>query len=427
MTSSHHTNLVDRFQEFYREYCDNEIRELAKHYPNRKTLSIDYEDVLAFNPDLADDWIDQPRQITQYAEEALRLYELPVDVGLGQANVSLTNPPAPISPIEISSDHIGILVGLEGIVVEAGDTVTRLKEAAFECQRCGTLTRIPQRKQRGELEKPAECQGCEREGPFEVHQDQSEFIDYQHAIVEDLPSGLYTSASPQRIDVHLEDDIAGVLQVGEPVVVTGVVDVKQAEKQEQVFEISVDVHSVSQADGESVERWREDYLGVSIDTEEPASVVDEEFERFVERSREVIQQGGNLDEDNTKAKIVTPFVHVLGWNVFDSSEVVLEYPRQNDEFDDRVDYALFDGEGRPRVVVEAKQVDTRLEEYTGQMKRYMRLFGVKFGVLTNGERYMVYRCEEGDIPDETLVVDCSLEELTENQSVLALIGREAHY
>ena len=422
MSSGHQTKLVDLLQDLYSEHYDDEIRELAQHYPSRRTLEVDYDTVFAFNPDLADDWTEQPRQITRYAEEALRLYELPVEVGLGQAHVRLTNPPVPISPFEISSDHIGSLVGLEGVVVEASDVVTRLQAGAFECQRCGTLTHIPQRKRGQELERPHECQGCEREGPFEVHQDQSEFVDYQHAVVEDLPSSLKASVSPKRIDVHLEDDIAGMLRPGEPVVLTGVVDVTQVDK--QVFEISLDVQSVGE--GESVEEWREEYLGVSLDTEESSDVVGVEFERFVERSRGVVQQGGNLDEDNTKAKIVTPFVHMLGWNVFDSSEVELEYPRQDDEFDDRADYALFDSDGCPRVVVEAKQVETLLDGFTGQVKRYMRLFGAEFGVLTNGERYMVYRREDGDVPSETLLLDCQLEELAQNQSVVAALSRDTH-
>jgi len=46
-------------------------------------------------------------------------------------------------------------------------------------------------------------------------------------------------------------------------------------------------------------------------------------------------------------------------------------------------------------------------------------------VLTNGERYMVYRGTEGDRPDETLVVDCSLEELTANEDVLAMLSQKA--
>lgn len=294
MSSGHQTELVDLFQDFYRDNYDGEIRELAQHYPSRRTLQISYDDVFAFNPDLADNWTELPRQITRYADEALRLYELPVDVGLEQAHVRLTNLPVPISPVEISSDHIGTMVGLEGVVVEAGDAMTRLKKGAFECQRCGTLTRIPQRKGGNELQHPHECQGCEREGPFEINQDQSEFVDYQHAVVEDFPNVLQASVSPQRIDVYLEDDIAGLLQVGEPVVLTGVVDVTQIDK--QVFEVSLDVQSVSEGENAGVERWREEYLGVSIDTES-GSVAGEDFERFVERSREVIQQGGNLDEE----------------------------------------------------------------------------------------------------------------------------------
>jgi hypothetical protein len=210
------------------------------------------------------------------------------------------------------------------------------------------------------------------------------------------------------------------LCVGDVVVVTGVVDSRQVDG--QVFDFSVDAVAVEAAESSGVERWREEYLGTTVDSEDTGGGDEDAFSVFVERSREVIQQGGNLDEDNTKAKIITPFVHALGWNVFDNSVVELEYPRQDSEFEDRVDYALFDGAEHPRVVVEAKQVDAFLDGFTGQVKRYMRLFGAEYGVLTNGERYMVYRQTESESPDETLVVDCSLEELV-GQDVVSTLSR----
>lgn len=417
------SKLVDLFDEFYSDYYDDEIREFAREYPGRKELYIEYDDVLSYNPDLAKDWAEQPRQLTEYAEEALRRYELPVDVGLGQANVRLTKLPMSKSPIELSSEDIETLVAVEGRVVEAGDVEIRLREPAFECQQCGTLTRIPQSKQ-GALDEPRKCVGCEREGPFEVHQTQSEFGESQLGVIEDNPSVL-DQATPQRVDVQLEGGLAGELSVGDMVVVTGVVDMQQVDG--QVFEISLDGVAVEEAEGASVERWREEYLGTVVDGGSSVSVNEDGVSTFVERSREVIQLGGNLDEDNTKAKIITPFVHVLGWNVFDTSEVELEYPRENSEFNDRVDYALFDDEGHPGVVVEAKQVDTSLGVHSGQIKRYMRLFGAEYGVLTNGERYMVYRQAETESPGETLVLDCLLEELVESQDVMTVLTRETHY
>lgn len=425
MSSEHTQELVELFDEFYSSYCEAEIRELAREYPARKVLYVDYEDVVSYNPDLVDDWVENPRQIQEHAEEALREYELPVDVALGKASVRLRNLSVGTSPIELSSDDAGTLVAIEGRVVEAGDVVTRVRQAAFECQRCGALTQIPQ-EPTGPLVEPHECIGCEREGPFEVLDEQSEFVESQSAVVEDVPNGL-DGVAPESVDVQLEGDLAGKMRVGEVVVVTGVVELTQ--ENGQVFEFRVEAVAVddSESASESVVRWRSEYLGVRVESGTSGGVGAGALDKFVTRSREVIQQGGNLDEDNTQTKILTPLVHVLGWNVFDSSEVELEYPRQDSEVEGRVDYALFGDDGNPAIVMEAKQVGAYLPQHTGQIKRYMRLFGGEFGVLSNGERYMVYRRDDSEAPEETLVLDCELEELCDSEDVLASLSRDAFY
>jgi len=55
------------------------------------------------------------------------------------------------------------LVQVHGIIRKATDVRPKIEEAAFECQLCGTLSRIPQSS--GDFQEPHECQGCERQGP----------------------------------------------------------------------------------------------------------------------------------------------------------------------------------------------------------------------------------------------------------------------
>jgi replicative DNA helicase Mcm len=83
MAQAGNSELVDSFEQFFRNYYDNEIKQLAQQYPNeQRSLHIDWQDLYRFDPDLADDFIAQPEQLQRYAEEALRLYDLPIDVSL---------------------------------------------------------------------------------------------------------------------------------------------------------------------------------------------------------------------------------------------------------------------------------------------------------------------------------------------------------
>ncbi len=228
MARAENAELIDDFEEFYRNYYRNEIGELAQKYPNeQRSLSIDWGDLYRFDSDLADDYRSQPGQLQEYAEEALRLYDLPVDVGLGRAHVRIRGLSETTEIREIRARHRGQLLSVQGIVRKATDVRPKITEAAFECQRCGTLTRIPQTG--SDFQEPHECQGCERQGPFNINFDQSEFVDAQKLRVQESPEGLRGGETPQNIDVHIEDDITGKVTAGDHVRVTGILHLDQQE------------------------------------------------------------------------------------------------------------------------------------------------------------------------------------------------------
>ncbi len=228
MARAENTEIIDSFEEFYRTYYRNEIGELARKYPNdKRSLYVSWNDLYRYDQSLAEDLRTQPEQFREYAEEALRLYDLPVDVSLGQAHVRTYDLPETTEIREIRAHHCGQLVSLRGIIRKATDVRPKIQEAAFECQRCGSLTRIPQTG--GDFHQPHECQGCERQGPFRINFDQSEFIDAQKIRVQESPEGLRGGERPQNIDIHIEDDITGEVTAGDTVRVTGVLHLDQQE------------------------------------------------------------------------------------------------------------------------------------------------------------------------------------------------------
>ena len=272
MARAENTEVIDKFEEFYRDYYRNDIGQLAQKYPNEKrTLYVDWDDLYRFDPDLADDFIAQPDQMLDYAEEALRLYDLPVDVKLGQAHVRIRNLQRTTGIRDIRARHRGQLVEVRGIVRKATDVRPKITEAAFECQRCGTLTRVPQSS--GKFHEPHDCQGCERQGPFDINFDQSEFVDAQKLRVQESPEGLRGGETPQSIDVHIDDDITGEVTAGDHVRVTGVLHLdQQSSNQEKspVFDVYMD--------GMSVEIEDEQF--------EDMDITDEDKKRIIELSNE---------------------------------------------------------------------------------------------------------------------------------------------
>ncbi|WP_227375147.1 minichromosome maintenance protein MCM [Haladaptatus halobius] len=272
MARAENTELVDRFEQFYRRYYGDEVGELAQQYPNEKrSLYIDWDDLYRYDADIADDYLAQPQQLQEYAEEALRLYDLPVDVSLGQAHIRVRGLPETTEIRAIRARHVNTLVSVQGIVRKATGVRPKIQEAAFECQRCGTLTYIPQAG--GDFQEPHECQGCERQGPFRINFDQSEFIDSQKLRVQESPEGLRGGETPQSIDIHIEDDITGKVSPGDHVTVTGVLHLEQqgsGQEKSAVFDVYMD--------GTTVEIEDEEF--------EDMDITDEDKEEIIELSNE---------------------------------------------------------------------------------------------------------------------------------------------
>ncbi|WEL29874.1 minichromosome maintenance protein MCM [Haloferax volcanii] len=229
MSAPANRDLAERFVEFYRNYYREEIGRLAQRYPKeQRSLVIEYSDLQTFDPSIADDWVEKPDQFQEYAEEGLRLFDLPADVKLGQAHVRLTGLPDDQTyyPGEQSpSDDKGTYVTFEGQVSKATEVYSVILEAAFECQRCGTMTYIPQPDTK-DFQEPHECQGCERQGPFRIDFDQSTFIDGQKLRIEEPPE-IAQGGNPSHIDVYVEDELVERVEPGDKASISGILHLRQ--------------------------------------------------------------------------------------------------------------------------------------------------------------------------------------------------------
>jgi len=220
-------DLVDFLRNYYRE----EIGELAQHYPGEQhALEVEYADLYQALPDSAEDYLEKPEKMQPYLDEALHQYDLPVDVDLGGGN-----PPAEVRVVDLPEEHTyypggfsptdraGEYVAIEGEISKASDEFSKIVEAAFECDRCGTMNYIPQ--EGSGFQEPHECQGCERQGPFSVNFDQSEFKDAQKLRIATPPE--IASGSGQEIDVDVERDLSEMATVGDRVTISGILHLEQ--------------------------------------------------------------------------------------------------------------------------------------------------------------------------------------------------------
>ena len=387
------TEVTDKFEQFYRDYYHDEIGELAQKYPNeQRSLYVDWGDLYQFDPDLADDFLAQPGQMQGYAEEALRLYDLPADVRLGRVHVRVQNLRTTTAIHDICARHRGQLIAVTGTVRKATGSSPRVTEAAFECQRCRTLTRIPQTS--GEFYEPHECQGCERQGPFEINFDQSEFVDAQKLRVQESPTPVGEDSMPEALEVNISDDLVDTVAAGESVRISGIIHFDQKGESDPTFDMSLNGMSISPLGDTS----SESAASIGPDDLRPIESL-ADYTDAAAVALNGLSQVENVREEETKAKLITPLIEALGWNKYDNSEVRLEYT--DEATNKRTDYALFGPDvTTPTALVEAKQLGTPLmdSKVVTQLTTYLRLFDADYGLLTNGESLRVYDNPDGGLP-----------------------------
>jgi hypothetical protein len=104
-------------------------------------------------------------------------------------------------------------------------------------------------------------------------------------------------------------------------------------------------------------------------------------------------------EEATKNAFIMPFIStVLGYDVFDPSEVVPEFTADvGVKKGEKVDYAIFK-DGVVQILIECKKIGDQLDlRYASQLFRYFAVTSARIAILTNGQEYHVYT--DGDLPN----------------------------
>ena len=155
------------------------------------------------------------------------------------------------------------------------------------------------------------------------------------------------------------------------------------------------------------------------------SMEPKDVDEYVDRCQQLIESSPQMDEENTKVKLVQPFLELLGWDLY-STEVSLEYTIPMASGSTHVDYALLIGDS-PVVFVEAKPVRSTLtDSEVTQLRSYMRQeLDVDWGSLTNGKSFEVLTKNQQNGGEEVSVVQFGLDDLAENPGVLELLTKES--
>lgn len=119
-------------------------------------------------------------------------------------------------------------------------------------------------------------------------------------------------------------------------------------------------------------------------------------------------------EEATKNAFIMPFIQLLGYDIFNPTEVVPEFNADlGTKKNEKVDYAIIK-DNLPILIIECKHWKEKLDGHHSQLHRYFTVTKSRFAILTNGIKYEFYTdLEKSNIMDSKPFLTVDLDDLRE--------------
>ena len=319
-------SLVALWQNFLEENYKSEIETIAIEYPEKRSLVVDYWDIDKYDPTLSEMLINQPFKTFFNAEEAIKNIDVAAEKKI-HLHFRIKNLPETQKFLirNIRANHLGKLAAVEGLVKKRTEVRPKLLVAAFQCHKCGAIIKIKQ--EEDILKEPSECYeeqgGCGRVSSFKLSTTLSNFIDSQKIEIQENPEGLRGGAQPERIDVHLEDDLVGEIAPGDRVIVNGILYSTQRRRgtfrltsfNKTMNAVSIESQEVAFEEVEVTEEDEKEILKTSKDPEiydkMRKSIAPTIFGMYVEKEALILQLFGGLSKEMPDGTYVRGDIHAL--------------------------------------------------------------------------------------------------------------------
>jgi replicative DNA helicase Mcm len=228
------TGPEERFQEFLRTFQPEkgeykyrkrlgQLRSLGQHF-----VVVDFEDLVAYDSELARLLVDKPDEYLPYIERSgwaqLKIEDPQYAEEIKKIRVRFRKLPDRFSLRKVGQAQLSKLLLVDGIIVRATPVRPLVTRAAFQCRKCNSLTFV---EQSGLVMREPELCGRCRSKLLDFSEKQSTFINSQELRMQERPEDLPPGQLPRAIDVKLFEDLVDVARPGDRISLTGIVRAEQ--------------------------------------------------------------------------------------------------------------------------------------------------------------------------------------------------------
>ena len=280
---------VQRFEDFYRLFQDkpgvfkyqDQINKIIDEGGN--TLVILYEDLLSFDPQIAELLKDDPESLL---EDAIDAYKNVIKLQSGTltnekyfVRITTKDEKSPLGiPIRgLRSKNIDKLVWFKGILVRISTVRPKLTIAVFDCILCGAPINIPQLTSKVRWPKFCTNKRCKAKAhsDFRLISKNSHFIDWQSITIQEVPEDLPPGRIPRSVQAILTYDLVDTIKPGDRINIMGIFKSVLAQSikglNSTLFKTYIDVNFVDPEDksDEYIDISKEDIKTIKKLSKEP--------------------------------------------------------------------------------------------------------------------------------------------------------------
>ncbi|MCA1820076.1 MAG: minichromosome maintenance protein MCM, partial [Halobacteriales archaeon] len=258
--------LSAKWDSFLQDYCRAQVQQAALDYPETRSVAVAFNDLQLRDPDLANYLLLRPAHALRVGAAVLHQVDVTVEPR-PKLHLRITGLPESqrIIPRNLRSEHLGRFLALEGLVKKVTEVRPTVLEAIFECKVCTTRQHVLQEDEF--LTEPVLCETCDAERPWRMLEEESRYLDHQKVEIQEMPESLRGGSQPERLTIHLQDDLVHRVAPGDRVRVNGIL-VTQARRQGS--QKRVEFNKVLQ--GVSVELMQQEFSEVLLTPEDDDAI-----------------------------------------------------------------------------------------------------------------------------------------------------------
>jgi replicative DNA helicase Mcm len=265
MASTPSETVAARFEEFCTQpSVKRALETLADSYPQERSFELDLDALARFDPDLADELVENPDSYLASCQQAIAHSGFHTISGVDfKPNVRPINVPDSrrVMVLDLGAAELDKLVGIEGVLSSITEIKPRLVRAVWKCPHCDATT-ITSPDKTSPVNAPSSCQQCGR-GGLKLDERASTFVNMQRAQMQDPVEKMRGNIPAVHAELWMEDDLTNTVAPGDKVMVSGVLRLKpvvQGKNKSSVYSKYFDICAIHKVemDFEEIEISREE-------------------------------------------------------------------------------------------------------------------------------------------------------------------------